>query len=319
MRISFAELIGVILLLILFIALVNPSAFSGITPSTPSTGTGNVIVNKPLKFTLMNTAAGSAIASAPLKVYDGQALVESLTTDAYGQATTGSSYPSDKVLNVLADTGYAMAWYQVTVPRMSQGDADSLTTNPIRLNSFVTTYNLAITVKMGGTTQTNGSYYDISDSGSTGVISITVDNSADNNVYCASYDPINQVNWKAYIVVSTTGTYASNFDKLSFTGPGWTFSRSTTGYWVDEVPTQTVSQLGLSNVAAFSRIKIGTTYIMPGSTATAWSFDFSGLSSGYTNLTISVRIMADVNNFQTKGVWSPDTITLATYTLGVQA
>jgi len=158
---------GGTLILLLLLAIVGWWAFNSGTISlqtqqvqlSTETPTENLVdVTRSLKITVVDIYAGSVVASATVKIYQGLSLVEQGTTDSNGQLTTSNAFTSGDTLNILVTKNNSKCWYSVTVPKMSPSDVQALTYNPIKLEFF--TLDTSVTIKVSddqGNTYSNTS------------------------------------------------------------------------------------------------------------------------------------------------------------------
>ena len=155
-----------------------------------------VAVNRKINFVCVDKYGGTAVTSATLKVYKENQLMESITTDGTtGIGTTGNSFESGTVLDVLLTKSNDKRWYKVTVPKMSKNDIEALTNNPINLEFFSldTSATLKVVDSLGNAYSSNDNL-NFTTLGVTQVtISVSGYISADNKGYIASYDPLNGI------------------------------------------------------------------------------------------------------------------------------
>ena len=269
----------------------------------PSEG---VAVTKPLKITVFDKFAGSAVSSATVKVYQGQILMESLTTDANGQVTTARAYKSGTQLNILVEKDNSKQWYILTVPYMSEVDAKTLDYNPIELEFWTLgTYTVKVMDQFGNI-YTDGGVLNFTSGGALeGVDKLTLNiqifNSVDNTGYKSSRDPIDGYNWEAWVVMTTTEP------NVIFSGHQIYTERGTSRYWLIKVPDE-----------GLIRWKIGSTYKYDGVYSIPVTLDVSGVPSGTeATLTITLYAYADGQKFVSVGTLGPDAVTLAQISLTI--
>jgi len=261
----------------------------------------NIDVNRALKFVCVDKYAGSAVTSATLKVYDGQALLESLTTGASdGCATTGASYPSGKQLNILLTKSNNKAWYTITVPKMAKSDVEALTVNPLRLDFF--TLDTSVTLKVtdsGGNSYTSGTtYLNFTSLGvSTATLTISGFCSADNVGYISSYDPLNQINWYPTLYGKLSGT---NYELLSVTGWDVSYPKGTAMWGAHRLSDEEVT-----------KYKVGNTYVHPGSFAFTVTVTKGGYTGSSATIVLYLYAYSDPSYHESFGSYGPDSVAMA--------
>jgi hypothetical protein len=263
-----------------------------------------VSVTKPLKIAVVDPIAGSAVASATVKVYEGQTLKESLTTGSDGTVTTTLPYPSDAVLNIYVVSGSSKIWKTVTVPKMSTQDAESLTTNYVSIETFTLgTYSIKITDQFGNTYASGGTLNFTTLGAETVSLTVTIYNSADNTGYISSFDPINNVNWQAWLVASTGGS------SVTYTGAERNVQRGTTTYYLNHIADD-----------GLIRQKVGNSYVKQGVTSVTITVGKGSLTAGSSQaFTYTLYGYFDADYFATNGIGSPDAASLATFSLTLAA
>jgi hypothetical protein len=125
------------------IDLANFDPFAGFGAGGNTTG-DKVDVQKPLKFALTDTYAGSALTSKTLKVYasDGSTLLETLTTGADGTINTAFTYDSGDIVWIYYESSNDKMWWRKEVPQMNPKDAEALSYNYIRVGCEKCDYEL---------------------------------------------------------------------------------------------------------------------------------------------------------------------------------
>ena len=275
-----------------------------IAAPTQTPASNQVAVMKPLQVAVVDPVAGSAVSSATVKIYQGTVLKESLTTDSTGKATSTLPYKSGTVLSFEIINGNSKEWKTITVPYMSPQDAQSLTTNFIDLPFFTLgTYSIKVMDQFGNVYASGGTINFTALGADTITLTISVYNSQDNTGYVSSYDPINKVNWYAYLLASTSGT------SVSVTGFEKSVQRGTTTYYMVHVPDD-----------GLTRQLVGQQYVKPGTWSYSITINKGSLAAGSTqSFTITLWAYFDPNYFANNGVGSPDALSLATFTLNVAA
>jgi len=273
-------------------------------PSLPSSEL--VPVNKPLKFALTDPLAGAAIPTATIGIYGpDKVLRESLTTSSDGTVTSALPYQSDSVIYVkVAKAGYVTRWFQITVPRMTPADAQSLTSNFIALATYnLGTYTIKATDQFGNTYTSGGSLNFTALGVTTISVTFTIYNTEDNSGYVSSFDYLNGINLNAAFLTSTGGS------SVTVTGAGSSVQRGTTTYWIT-----ILSDDGLT------RQLIGNTYVKPGVSSVTITFGKGALTAGSSQtFTFTLYGYFDQSYFATNGIGGPDAVSLATFTLNLKA
>ena len=268
---------------------------------------GDVTVNYPVKFSVVDKYAGGAAASASVYVYDKNLVqMESLTTDSNGLATTSGAYKSGTLLYVKVSYSGALKWFQFTVPKMSKEMAQSLTYNgPHTLYMFdIGTYSLSVVDSAGNSYANNGNI-NKTVLGNTVQLTITVYETVDNDGYESSHDPINNIDLNALGVCKLTGT---NYENVVLSGMTNSIEKGTNMYYANILNDQTLTKW-----------KVGTTYKSPynGVTSFVITLDLSGYSGDAADLIITIYGFANWNYFTQKGSFGPDSTALATITLNL--
>lgn len=256
-----------------------------------------VAVSRPIRFSVMDPLGGSGVASPTVYIYDGQQLVETLSGDASGLATSTLDYSSGKVLNVkVVASGYVTRWNTITVPRMNPADVQALSYNSISL----TTYNLgtfAISVMDGdGNSYATTDAINMTDYSTTPMqLTVTVRNTEDNSGWISSYDPISKVNLNMALLASTSSTY------MTIQNAGQYVPRGTVSNYV-----QTLSD------DMISKHFVGGVYLKPGQQSfTVTLYRGSLTSAANQTVTFDVYSYFDAAYFAQQGIGGPDAATAA--------
>jgi len=272
-----------------------------IFPSPPGVTPGTVVVNKSLKFAVVDKYAGSGIASAVVAVYEGSTLLESITTDSDGTKTTSFTYPSDKQLNVKVTKTNSKCWYKVTVPRMTKEDAESATVNPVQLH-FFSICSITDKVTTGaGSDVADGGTYNKTLSGSIVTFSYSMFVGTDNTGYLASEDPVQNMRWDPVVYVILSGT---NYENIVSTGLQ-TYYEKGTSYFGATTLTET----------DITKYKVGNTYVYQGTAAISFTLDLSGYSGDAATCQIYLKVYSDPAYHLAKGSYGPDNVELSESTI----
>lgn len=276
-------------------------------PQQPQPSAGELVpVNKPLRIALTDPLAGMAIPNAQLLIYTpDKVLRESLVTDSTGIASTALPYPSDSVVYVkISKPGYVTKWCTVTVPRMTQADAQSLAQNFVALQDVqLGSYVIKVTDQFGNT-YTSGSALNFTRLGASVVsVTITIYNTKDNSGYVTSRDFINNINLNAVLLAKTSGT------SVVVQGAGQSVTRGTDTYYMTVL-----------NDDALTRQIIGNQYVKPGVATVTLTFNKGALGAGQTQaFTFNLMAYFDPQYFAVNGIGGPDAVSLASFTLNLQA
>lgn len=273
------------------------------TPYTPpgddGTGDGLVSVTKCVDFYLLDKYGGGGVGSATLVVYDSSLVqLESLTTASDGTIATSAAYPSGTKFYVKASTsGGEKKWFEVTVPKMTEADAQSNTVNgPIKLEFYDYTAPTISVQDSGGNTYADTGSLNKTSGGTPGssnvVLTVTWFQGTDNDGYMSSYDPVNEVEWKALLVIKVSST---NYELVTVNGFSKQIEKGSAMYFCKEIDPQTLTKW-----------KVGSNYVLPGSGSFTFSLDLSGYSGDAADLDIYIYYFADWDNFTGKGSFGPD-------------
>ena len=263
-----------------------------------------VAVNKPLEFAVIDKFAGSAVSSASVYVYEGKALLETLTTDANGLATTSLKYRSGTQLNILVVNGNSKMWKSITVPKMAKADAESMSVNSIRID-FFTVASLSLQVRDGfGNSYVNAGNLNKTALGQN-IISLTVSwfVANDNTGFLSSYDPINELDWRAVMYVKLSGT---NYEVIQLTGLDESYAIGTTNWFASTLADTEVT-----------KYKVGNQYVHPGSGSRTFTLDLTSYSGDLADLDIYIVFYSSSAYHRAKGGFGPDALTVVQFTLNL--
>ena len=262
-----------------------------------------VIVNKPLKIAVIDQFAGSAVASASVKIYEGQTLKESLTTGSDGTVTTALNYRSGQVLNILVTSSNSKEWFTVEVPRMNPEDAESMSYNPIELR-FFTLASISLAVRdSAGNVYSDGGSLNKTTLGNTVTLTISWYVANDNTGFVSSEDPINNLKWLGVLYAKCYGT---NYETISITGFDGAYAIGTTNWFYHVIPDTDLT-----------KYKVGNTYVYSGTGSITINLDLTGYSGDAADLVLYLVVYTDPTYHQSKASFGPDAVTLATFTLNI--
>lgn len=260
-----------------------------------------VAVNRKINFVCVDKYGGTAVTSATLKVYKENQLMESITTDGTtGIGTTGNSFESGTVLDVLLTKSNDKRWYKVTVPKMSKNDIEALTNNPINLEFFSldTSATLKVVDSLGNAYSSNDNL-NFTTLGVTQVtISVSGYISADNKGYIASYDPLNGIRWDAICYGKLSGT---NYELLSLSGWATSYPKGLAIWGAKTIPPEQVT-----------KYKVGNTYVHDGVFSFSLTLTKGGYTGSATDLDFYLYAYSDSSYHNTYGSYGPDAVSMAT-------
>lgn len=284
--------------------------------TTPPGGVGTtpgpsdmVVVNKPLQFSAMDPLAGQALGGATIAIYaPDKTLKESITTDSstyIGRGVTINPYKSGDTIYVkLSKTGYVTRWIPVTIPKMTYSDAQSLQYNFIPLQTYnLGTYSIKVIDQFGNTYSSGGTVNFTALGANQITLTINIYNTEDNSGYISSHDLLNNIDLKACLLTSTTGS------SVTVSGFGSSIQRGTTTYWTSVVADD-----------ALTRQLVGNQYVKPGVATVTITVGKGSLTVGSSQaFTLSLMGYFDPMYFAQNGIGGPDATQLATFTLNVAA
>jgi hypothetical protein len=272
---------------------------------TTTTTAGLVAVNKPIQFSLIDPLQGLGIASASLKVYGpDKMLKESLTTDSKGVATTTNPYKSGEELYVLITAdGYVNYWKKIVVPMMLPSDVQG-TTNFVSLQDIALgSYVIKVTDQFGNSYTSGGNLNFTTLGVNTLTITVSIYEQTDNKGYWSSYDLLNGINQYAVLQTVTTGS------KATINGAGEKVVIGTTNYWISVL-----------NDDDLIKQKVGNDYTKKGVCSIVITLGKGSLVKGNTETyTFNLMDYFDPAYFKANGIGGPNSASLASFTLNLQA
>lgn len=278
-------------------------------PGGPSPEPDNLVsVTRQIKFTFTDKYAGSA-GSGTVYVYasDGKTLLESGSISS-GAYTTTDSYPSGTVLYVKYDDGSnSILWKKITVPKMNPQDAESITTNPVKIEVFdICSLTDTMQDSSGNSFSDNGNWNKTSggnpgSSVATATYSVYV--GSDNDGFMSSYDPIYGYDLGAWLIVKVSGT---NYENVVITGFDYAYEKGTAMYYWYQIPD-----------TGITKWKVGNEYVYSGAWSFSWTVDLSGYSGDAADMQIYVKAYASPLYHQTYGDYGPYDVELAEQTINL--
>jgi hypothetical protein len=274
-----------------------------------SSGAGGIDVNKKLQFTWTAEFSGTVANAKAFTVYDEtMALRETLTTAATGIVASAQNYPSGTQLYIKYDDGSNQIWYDITVPQMSEAEAQAQTYNDISLKYYaVGTYSID-TLRAGGIDFADASTYNVSSNGTTPTFIYTLANTgADNTGLMDSFDPVYNTAWQTWVTGRISGNNAS---LVIVNGADYLFTVGTDTYFAERVSS-----------SALSKWKVGASYVpgYTGSDSVSWSLDLSGFTAtSAATMQITLYSCADpVYAISHAGNFGVDKVSLAEQTVSL--
>ena len=286
----------------------NPFAGLGVGGDTAS---DKVDVQKPLKFALTDTYAGSALASKTLKVYasDGSTLLETLTTGSDGTVTTAFTYDSGDVVWIYYESSNDKMWWKKEVPKMNPKDAEALSYNYIKLAAFTIGTYTTDTLKHGATTISDGGEYNFTTSGAIQTFTYSLANTGnDNTGLMESYDPIYQMKYTCVVYMTLSGT---GYEKIIVYGFDYDYTLGTTHYLATE-----------ADCYALTKHKVGNTYKSNGVQDFTFSLDGTGYTAGSDTVTLQIYVYMYSDpqySMNHGGSFGPEAVQIAEHTVTLKA
>jgi hypothetical protein len=273
--------------------------------------TGMTSVNKPLKIVGVDELAGGSLdgTTNAVVVYDsdGKTVLETGSFSS-GAVTTGQSYPSGKQLWIkyYYDTTIdSYMFWQVTVPKMTPADAESLTSNQITLKTREAGAYTDSLITSSGLTIADGTDLNTTGSGNdTLTATYTFYTTTDNTGYPTFTDPIYNMQMKIQIWATLSGT---GYEAISLSGFDGGFEKGSTMYYYKTV-----------NPNDAAKYKVGNDYVYAGSGSVSFGWNAAGYSNAttaYATLQIYLKIYSNEGYLQQYGDYGPYDFTAAEQTM----
>jgi hypothetical protein len=256
-----------------------PFSIGGTEDGIPA---GMVSANKKLQFTWTAEYSGNVANAKTFYIYDSSlALRETLTTAATGIVASAQNYPSGTVLHVKYDDTNNQVWYTITVPYMSEAEAQAQTYNDISLKFYeIGTYTVD-DLRAAGIIYADASTYNCTTNGTTPMFTYTLSNTgADNTGLLESYDPVYSQAWDVWVTGTITGDNAS---LVILNGVDYSWKVGNDWYFADKV-----------SASALSKWKVGLSYV-PGYTGTdscTFGMDLSAFTTAADTATMQITAYA---------------------------
>ncbi len=246
---------------------------------------GYVSVNKKIQFTWTAEWSGTVANAKTFYVYDDTlALRETLTTAATGIVASAQNYPSGTVLYVKYDDTNNQIWYSITVPYMSEAEAQAQTYNDIALKYYAIGTYTVDDLKAGGITYADASTYNCTSNGTAPIFTYSLVNTgADNTGLLESYDPIYGQNWDVWVTGTITGDNAS---LVTLNGVDYSWKVGNDWYFADKV-----------SASALSKWKVGLSYVpgYEGSDSCTFGLDLSPFTTAADTATLQITVYASAD------------------------
>lgn len=280
------------------------------TPTTPPSGpqTGMVSVTKTLTFVPVNELGGGSLKGNTLYIYDtdGRTILETLTISD-GKATTSNTYPSNKQLWIKYEntTSNSFMFWQITVPQMTQADAQSASTNVISIKAReggIYTDNLM--TSMGKTfTEENDTLY-TEDDGKTGTMTYSFYTATDKTGTATFRDPYYNLDMEIILWAKLSGT---DYSSVTLTGFDGGFEKGTAMYYYKVVDPNSVAKYQVANE-----------YIYNGAGSVSFGYNAIGVSeSSDVNLTLTLTGYSNRQYMQQYGSFGPYSVELAEESINI--
>ena len=270
-----------------------------------------VSVNKKLQFTWTAKWSGTVANAKAFYVYDdSMALRETLTTAATGIVASAQNYPSGTVLHVKYDDTNNQVWYDVTVPYMSEAEAQAQTYNDIGLEYYaIGTYTSDILMMNGLSVADAETVNCTSNATTTPQFSYQLTNTgADNTGILESYDPIYGQAWEIWVTGTITGDNAS---LVIMNGVDYQWTVGNDIYFADKV-----------SATALSKVKVGLSYLpgQMGVDSCSFSMDLTAFTTAADTATLQLTLYGSadpVYAMSHAGNYGQNEFTLAEQTVSI--
>lgn len=279
--------------------------------SNSNVETGLLNYNGELKFFVGDQLGGGGIASATVKVYNGDENADTLTTDSDGTKTTGTKYNSGDVLDIKVTSSSAVYWTRYTVPQVSSAFITSA--------ADIGVPNIMIRPYVAWTSQFSigGTSYDGTTVGQTNItgannlgtgsrpgsnsfsISVSVNQGTDNKGFLSSYDPIEGFWLHTYLHVTVNGT---GYETVVLTNLDHKVQLGSTMHYAEDL-----SDSGLTKWKVGNNYKEG----FQGQASASFTASLTGYNATSANIAIQVVAFGNWDNFRDNASWGTDAIEIA--------
>jgi len=270
---------------------------------------GKVLVDKRLTVVLMDKFAGSVIGGTPsIDMYDsdGFTKLETLTIGS-GTADSALPYESGKVLYFRYEATNDKQWWKVTVPKQNPQDAEALTRNTVRLDTFVIGTYTSDTLIWGANSIADAGTYNFTGNGTTMSFTYSLANSgSDNTGLISSYDPVYDMKWSPVVYVTFSGT---NYETVLVYGFDYDYTLGTTHYVAS-----------IADDYGLTIHKKANQFLSAGTWDITFTLDGTGYSGTATTMQIYVYMYSDPNYAMNHGgSYGPEKVELAEHTVTLQS
>jgi hypothetical protein len=286
---------------------VTPTAVPTTSPYGDTDGTDPV--TRKLQLSVNDFFAGTKLTSKTVYVYLGKTLKDTLTTDGTtGLAITSKPWASGTNLNLYYVDGNSKYWDPLEVPEMGYTDAMSSTYNEVSMEPFTIGTYSSDSLTQGGSALADTNDYNKTLSGNTPTFVYSLSNTgADNTGLIESYDPINEIDLGAWVIVKLTGTDATKVVLRSGFTHSYTVGTDVYG-WIHVNPNL------LSKWTEGSAYKAG----YEGIQSVSWSIDTTGYSADTADMQVYFEMYANPTYAQTHGgSFGPAAVELAEQTINI--
>ncbi|MFC1754230.1 hypothetical protein ACFL96_12715 [Thermoproteota archaeon] len=279
--------------------------------SNSNVETGLEHYNGELKFFVGDALAGGGVASATVKVYNGDTNADTLTTDSDGTKTTGTKYNSGDELDIKVTKGSAVYWTKYTVPQVSSSFIQSA--------ADIGVPNIMIRLYTAWTSQFSigGTSYDGTTVGQTNItgannlgtgsrpgsnsfgVSVSINQGTDNKGFLSSYDPIEKYWLHTYLHVTVNGT---GYETVVLTNLDHKVQLGSTMHYAEDL-----SDDGLTKWKVGSNYKDG----FQGETSVSFTASLTGYNATSANLAIQVVTFGNWENYRENSSWGTDAVEIA--------
>lgn len=265
---------------------------------------GDVTVNRPIDFAVMDRYAGGSVSSGTLKVYNGDG-VELDSLDISSTTTTGDSFKSGTELYVRLVNGNAKRWWNFRVPKMSQADVDSQTNNPVKLWFFsIASYTCKVTDQAGNQMSDTGNYNKTA-TASQATFTVNYWVSSDNTGVMDSEckDPLNDIHWYCVLYLKV---YNTNYEYVDVTGFDHSWARGDANWYSVRLTDEDLTKW-----------KVGNEYKLKGAASFSFTADLTSYSGDDADIVFYLKFYSDPDYMIAHGNAGPDSYAADTTTINL--
>jgi hypothetical protein len=181
-------------------------------------------------------------------------------------------------------------WWQITVPQMASVDAEQASTIPIQLEAFSTNTYTDSLIHGNGTAITDGQQCNTTEY-ATSTLTYSWYGATDNCGFMTSHDPVYDIDLKAQIWVTLTG---SGYETIQLTGFDGKRTAGSTDYYYKTI---TADEL--------TKWKVGNNYVLSGAGSFTFGYSAAGYTTNSTTLQIYLEIYANEDYFAANVDYGP--------------